>query len=89
MFVVTVQPFNQAMTYPTWLENSAQWINRSGDFSVDRIRRLITVQLAPGATPENVALVAAGKETLLRLVDVRGHVFEGIAFEFATWLEPR
>lgn len=84
-----MQPFNQAMSYPTWLENAAQWINRSGDFSVDRIRRLITVQLAPGATPQNVALMAAGKETLLSLINVRGHSFEGITFEYGTWLEPR
>ncbi len=78
---------------PAYIENALELLDEPGEWYLDRVQRMLYYLPRPGEDMASADVVAPQLETLVRLEGtpedpVHDVVFEGIAFAYATWLQP-
>ncbi|MEV0763530.1 right-handed parallel beta-helix repeat-containing protein [Nocardia sp. NPDC050435] len=76
---------------PTRVENDPAFLTSPGTFALDRTHpnhHVLHYLPRPGEHPARTRVVAAARESLLRLTGTRDVGFRGLVFADATWLRP-
>ncbi len=78
---------------PAYIENALELLDEPGEWYLDRAKRLVYYLPRPGEDMAKADVIAPQLEALVRLEGtpddpVHDVAFEGIAFAYATWLQP-
>jgi hypothetical protein len=71
-----------------WIENAYELLNTPGQWYLDKTENLIFYIPLPGEDMSTAKVVAPRLEQLIQGVATQNIRFTGIAFAYATWLEP-
>eukprot|EP01047_Picozoa_sp_COSAG01_P039571 COSAG01_NODE_3278_length_6314_cov_2.240386_1_plen_851_part_00 len=87
--LVKGHPLSMGNRTPAFVENVRQHLRSPGQFYYDKTMQEVLYYPFEGQDLDKVQSILAVEETLVNLVGAKNHVWDGMKFEFATWLRPQ
>ena len=92
-FQMTTSWVWQTITFPSYLENAYEFLNSSGDWSIDTTHHLISYIPRSGENLATADVEVGNTQTLITLngttsAPVQHLVFQGLTFTYTGWLQP-